>query len=89
MPLEKRPIMEFPTSFRLRVIGNNEDDFATYVMVQVRRHVPELTEDGIEVHLSNGGKYISVIVTFVAESQEQLDAIYMDLSSQERVIYMI
>ena len=89
MSLDQHPIIEFPTNFRLRVIGDNTDDFATFVLVMVRRHVPDLTEDGVEVHLSHEGKYLSVIVSFIAESREQLDAIYKDLSSHKRVIYMI
>ncbi|MEW6179644.1 MAG: DUF493 domain-containing protein [Chloroflexota bacterium] len=85
----ERPQMDFPTVFRLRVIGANQDDFATYVMVEVRKHVPDLTEDAIEAKTSNGGKYLAVKVSFVAESREQLDAIYAHLSAQERVIYVL
>lgn len=85
----ERPHMDFPTVFRLRVIGANQDDFATFVMVEVRKHVPDLTEDGIEARPSNGGKYLAVKVSFVAESREQLDAIYAHLSAQDRVIYLL
>lgn len=85
----KRPIMEFPTIFRLRVFGRHTDDFATFVMVQVRRHVPDLNEDAIDAHPSYGGKYLAVKVSFVAESREQLDAIYRDLSDHERVLFIL
>jgi putative lipoic acid-binding regulatory protein len=85
----KRPIMEFPTFFRLRVFGLHADDFATFVMVLVRRHVPELNEDHIDTHPSHGGKYLAVKVSFVAESREQLDAIYQDLSGHERVLFVL
>lgn len=81
--------MQFPTIFRLRVIGSNDEDFATFVMVEVRKHVPDLSEDNILARPSNGGKYLAVRVSFVAESREQLDAIYSHLSSQERVLYLI
>ena len=85
----KRPIMEFPSQFRLRVFGQDADDFATFVLVQVRRHVPDLTEDSIDVRPSHGGKYLAVRVSFIAESREQLDAIYRDLSGQKRVLFML
>jgi uncharacterized protein len=85
----QRPVMEFPTIFRLRVIGNNEDDFATFVMVQVRRHVPELNEDSINARPSHGGKYLAVKISFVAYSRTQLDNIYRDLSSEERVLFLL
>lgn len=85
----ERPQMDFPTIFRLRVIGINQDDFATFIMMEVRKHVPDLNEDGIETRPSHGGKYLAVKVSFVAESREQLDAIYAHLNAQERVIYLL
>lgn len=85
----QRPEMDFPTVFRLRVIGNNEEDFATFIMVQVRRHVPELTEDSIDSRPSNGGKYLAVKVSFVAYSRAQLDNIYRDLSAESRVLFVL
>lgn len=90
MDAANRPeLMQFPTDFRLRVFGLDADDFASFVMVIVRRHVPELNEDGIDSHASHGGKYLAVRVSFVADSREQLDAIYRDLSAQERVLFVL
>ncbi len=86
---DKKEIMEFPTIFRLRVIGWNEDDFATFVMVGVRKHVPEMTEDSIHLKPSNGGKYLAVTAAFVAESREQLDAVYREVSGHERVLWFL
>jgi len=85
----QRPVMDFPTIFHLRVIGNNEEDFATFVLVQVRRHVPELNEDSIISRPSNGGKYLAVKISFVAYSRAQLDEIYYDLSAEERVLFIL
>lgn len=89
MEPDHKPLMEFPTSIRLRVFGLDADDFATFVMVVVRRHVPELNEDSIDVRTSHGGKYLAVRVSFIAESREQLDAIYRELSGNERVLFML
>ncbi|MDT8897152.1 MAG: YbeD family protein [Thermanaerothrix sp.] len=84
-----RDLMDFPTIFRLRVIGYNQDDFATYIMVRVRRFAPDINEDNINARLSNGGKYCAVTVSFVAESEEQLYAIYADLSQDQRVLFLL
>jgi len=84
-----RNLIDFPTVFRLRVIGYNANDFATYVMVRVRRFIPEVNEDNIQVRLSNGGKYCSVIVSFIAESEDQLQAIYENFTHDERVLFLI
>lgn len=82
-------VLQFPTDFRLRVFGLDADDFVILVMLIVRRHVPELNEDGIDTRPSHGGKYISVRVNFIAESREQLDAIYRDLNAEERVLFVL
>ena len=55
----------------------------------VRRHVPDLPEDASRTRLSSGGKYLAVTVTFVAESREQLDALYRELSAHPRVVMLL
>ena len=55
----------------------------------VRRHVPDLPEDASHSRLSRGGKYLAVTVTFVAESREQLDALYRELSAHPRVVMLL
>jgi len=52
----------------------------------VRRHSPGLGETAVKIRLSTGGRYMAVTVTIEAMSQGQLDAIYRELSSHERVI---
>jgi putative lipoic acid-binding regulatory protein len=84
-----REVMQFPTDIRLRVFGLDADDFAFLVMMIVRRHVPELNEDGIDTRPSQRGKYLAVRVSFVAESREQLDAIYRDLNAEARVLFVL
>jgi len=82
-------LIQFPTNFCLRVFGLDADDFATFVMLLVRRHVPELNEDAIDTRVSHGGRYLAVRVSFTADSREQLDAIYRDLSEHERVLFAL
>ena len=55
----------------------------------VRRHVPHLPEGASHTRLSSGGKYLAVTVTFVAESREQLDALYRELSAHPRVVMLL
>jgi len=76
---------EFPLIFPLKVIGRNADDFEGFVVSVVKTHTP-LSEHTVTTRPSQGGKYLAVTVTFVAESREQLDAIYQELSGHERVL---
>ena len=75
----------FPCEYPVRVIGRDENDFTGFVMDVVTRHVPNLTSDDFRTRLSGGEKYISVSVTFIAESRQQVDALYAELGKDERV----
>ena len=85
-PSERRKLLlEFPTEFPLKAIGTGPDDFEALVTRIVRKHVPDLPDGAVTSRPSSAGNYLAVTVTFMAQSQEQLDAIYMDLTAQPRV----
>lgn len=77
--------LEFPMVFPLKAIGRNEDNLEGFVVSVVQSHAP-LSDRTVTTRLSQGGKYLAVTVTFVAESREQLDAIYQELSDSKRVL---
>ena len=83
------PIFDFPTIFRLRVIGENSADFADYILEKVSQHIPSVSSENIQSHYSEGGKYLAVVVSFIAESRSQLDELYRELSSLDRVKFLI
>ena len=80
---------EFPCSFPLKVFGKDEEAFEAFVVEMVRKHVPDLQEENVISRLSHGGKYLAVTVTFMAASREQLDALYMELSTHNRVLMVL
>jgi uncharacterized protein len=81
--------LEYPIPFPLKVIGLDEPDFEDFVIAIVRAHVPELLEENIISRLSNGNKYRSVSLKFMAESRAQMDALYAELSSHKRVLMIL
>jgi len=81
--------MEFPTFFRLRIVGRNDADFADFILERLLPYIPELLTEHIEIQPSAGGKYIAVHVSFTALSREHLDSIYRDLSGHERVLMIL
>ena len=81
--------LKYPTPFPLKVIGLDEPDFEDFVIAIVRNHVPELLEENIMSKLSNGNKYRSVSLQFMAESRAQMDALYAELSSHKRILMIL
>ncbi len=82
--------LQYPTEFPLKVIGWNNDDFEEFVVRIVSKHVPYINAGAVSVRESSGGKYLSVTLTFIAQSRDQVDAIYRELTShKQRVLFIL
>ncbi len=78
--------LEFPCRFPIKAVGHNSAELDLHLVEIIRRHVDDLTMSAVTSKQSRGGKYLSVTVTITAHSQQQLDAIYRDLSASPRVL---
>jgi putative lipoic acid-binding regulatory protein len=83
---DAEPLVRFPCRFPIKVLGNRTDDFPDLVIEIVSRHVGDLSPESVTHRASRTGKYLAVTVTIEALSQEQLDGVYRDLSSHQRII---
>jgi uncharacterized protein len=82
-------LLQFPCSYPIKAAGRAEGDFAALVVAIVRRHAPNFDADAVSLRESSSGKWLAVTVTIQAESRAQLDAIYQDLTADERVIWAL
>ena len=89
MSTERETALEFPCDFPIKVMGLAIADFDTLVAEIVLRHVADLREGALRSRASSGGKYVSVTVTIQAQSQQQLDNLYRELSAHERVLMVL
>lgn len=80
---------EFPCNFPIKVMGFAKDDFDVLVVEIVTRHIGNICEGSVVVRPSRNRKYVSVTITFVAQDQAQLDALYSELSAHERVLMVL
>ena len=79
-------LLEFPCTFPIKIMGRNAPDFQARVVAMVQRHAPEISSAAVQVRPSGKGNYLAVTVTIEARSQEQLDAIYRDLTAAEDIL---
>lgn len=82
-------LLEFPCDFAIKAMGETSDDLDQVVIEIVRRHVDDIAEGAVSSKQSSGGKFTSITVTIRATSKQQLDAIYQDLSSHQRIKYVL
>jgi len=78
-------LLEFPCQFPIKVMGNNSANFENEIVMIIRRHIPQLGEAAIKSRPSKTGKYLSVTVTFIAESKAQLDDLYREVNAHPEV----
>ncbi len=84
--MTEETLLKFPCEFPIKAVGLAEADFEVLVLTLIRRHIPQLREDAIRSRASKDGKYLALTVTVMAESKEQLDSIYQDLTNHEKVL---
>ncbi len=77
-------VIKFPCLFPLKVMGLNQEAFSSAVLTIFRKHL-EAGQFTQSAKSSSSGKYLSITVTFMAQSQEQLNKIYEELNRHELV----
>lgn len=82
-------LFKFPCDFPLKVMGRRSDDFRSIVLGIVQKHAGSIEPQSIEERPSRDGNYLSLTCTFAAKSREQLDALYTELTSCERVLVVL
>ncbi|MDO5056105.1 MAG: DUF493 domain-containing protein [Lautropia sp.] len=85
MPAGNPDVMQFPMEFPLKVMGRNDPGFLETVSEIIKRHAPDFDPARIEKRLSRDDTYLSMTATFSAQSREQLDALYRELSGHPKV----
>jgi putative lipoic acid-binding regulatory protein len=83
---EQAALLQFPCRFTIKVMGRSGDEFEFAVVQILRRHVPQLTEGAIRRRDSRHRNYSALTIVIDAQSREQLDAIYQDLTASEQVL---
>ena len=78
--------MTFPCEFMLKAMGLHEPGFDALVVEIIERHGPQVRDGAVSHRPSSNGKYVSVSVSFQADSREQLDAIYDALTAHDKVL---
>lgn len=78
--------MRFPQEFPVKIMGADQPEFHAAIAAIVAEHVAPLETLKVSRQVSSAGRYISVTVTFTAQSRAQLDALYQALSHNQYVL---
>jgi len=79
-------LFEFPCDFPIKIMGRESAEFRALARALVEKHTGPLADDAIVSSLSRNGAFVSVTVTVVAQSQQQLDDIYREVTSDDEIL---
>lgn len=83
---DKDTLFQFPCDYPLKVMGRHNDDFRSLVLGIVQKHAGIIEAHRIVERPSKDGTYLSLTITFEAQSKDQLDTLYRELTSCQRVL---
>ncbi len=78
--------LQFPTEFPIKVMGRRDSDLAALTREIIERHAGSLSDSQVRVRTSGDGNFLAVTYTITAQSREQLDAIYRELTACKAVL---
>lgn len=81
-----KELQTFPSEFPIKVMGRPDANVRALTQAIIERHTGVLDESRIKVRTSSDGNFLAVTYTITAESREQLDAIYRELTACKAVL---
>ncbi len=82
-------LYDFPCPYVIKVILTYEDGFEELVREVFSHHTTEADQVTYDLRPSSGGKYASVTAKFIAQSRQQIEAIYSELKQSPRVKFLL
>lgn len=78
--------LEFPCEFPIKVMGRAGGDFVAEARAIVERYTGALADAQVRVRTSGDANFLAVTFLLTAQSQEQLDNIYRELTASKSVL---
>ena len=79
-------LQEFPSDFPIKVMGRRDSDLRALTQGIIERHAGPQPESSIRTRTSADGNFLALTYLVHATSQEQLDAIYRELTACKSVL---
>jgi uncharacterized protein len=76
----------FPSEFPIKVMGRRDSDLRALTQTIIERHAGPQPESSIRTRTSGDGNFLALTYLVRASSQQQLDAIYRELTACKSVL---
>jgi putative lipoic acid-binding regulatory protein len=78
--------MEFPSQFPIKVMGRHDSDLRALTQTIIERHSGPILDSSVRTRTSADGNFLALTYLVLANSREQLDAIYRELTACKSVL---
>jgi putative lipoic acid-binding regulatory protein len=82
-------LLQFPCDLPVKVFGRNDAPFRQAALAIVERHFGEAGTENVSEQLSRREAYASLTIVVRAESREQIDALYRELTSSADILMVL
>ncbi|MDT8386163.1 MAG: DUF493 domain-containing protein [Thiogranum sp.] len=86
---EKQSLLKFPCQFPVKAMGRPESGFELKALTIVKRHAIDFEDENMKTVSSRKGNYRSVTFVINATSQDQLDALYRELTACDELLMVL
>ena len=83
---EAPSLIEYPCDFPIKVMGRKDSAVTRIARAIVERHTGPLKDEQVRERPSTAGNFLSVTFDIQAQSREQLDNIYRELTASDAVL---
>ncbi len=81
------PTLIYPCDIDVKVMGRADtDNFVAEMLAIVQQHFPTVMQENCRTRHSKENKYLSLTVSVHAESREQIDGLYQQLTQHPLVL---
>ena len=88
-PNLEESLIDFPCNFPVKVMGAAIPEFHSAIAKIATKHDSEFNSDETTSNVSKTGKYVSLTLNIHAKDKPQLDALYLDLTNHELVLWAL
>lgn len=81
--------LDYPAEVPVKVMGKSVEGFAQAVVEVVSRHFPDFDPHQVALRPSRAGSYLAVTCEVQAQTREQIDALYRELTAHPLVLLVL
>jgi len=82
-------LLTFPCDLPIKIVGRNCEDFREIANAIVRKHYADVAVSQTSEQSSRNGAYVSLTFVVNAQSREEIDALYRELTATDEIVMVL